>query len=372
MNTADTGTGRFVEAGLYDPAAPDAPDRLALLQYLAECGVSLDAMVAADREGDLPAAAFDHRLSAGERSAAELAARLGVPTDEVVETFRLLGVTIADPDERRFADGEERVVELLHRAQELFPPRMAQEILRSIGAGLSMMAEAAVSAYMGTVEGDIGFDSPLEQAVTTTMAGELGLELGTTLQPLLRHHLWASVMRQREAMRGGGDRRESKLSVGFVDLVGFTPSAGRMGSAELVDFVTEFHRRTFDVVSRAGGRLVKHIGDEVMFSSADPDQACEIAVALIEAFAELPSPPRGGLAHGIVVARHGDYYGPTVNLAARLADIAVPGEVLVEAGVREVADPTRFAFEPAGRRMLKGFEDPVEVVSLRRGGLSHE
>lgn len=352
--------------GLYDPSSPDAADRLALLDYLASHGVTLAEMVEAAASGDLSAAAFDHRLGSGVLSAADLAARLGAPVEQVVETYRLLGIQVHDVDESRFAEGEELVIELLVAAQHLFPPGMAEEILRSIGAGLSMMAEAAVSAFVGTVEDQLEQGSQLARAQTTTIAGELGVELGATLRPLLRHHLWAAVQRQRAGMRGSSDRRESRLAVGFVDLVGFTAIAERLGSAELVDFVTDFHRRAFDVVSRSGGRLVKHIGDEVMFTSAEPDWACDIALSLIESFGELTTPPRGGLAHGIVVARHGDYYGPTVNLAARLADVAVPGEVLAAAVLVEVADAARFTFEPAGRRLLKGFTDPVRAVSVGR------
>lgn len=189
--------------------------------------------------------------------------------------------------------------------------------------------------------------------------------------PLFRHHLWLAVQRQRAAMRTAVDRRQSKLSIGFVDLVGFTPITAAMGSADLLEFMRQFQRRTYDVVTRSGGRVVKHIGDEIMFTAGDVSGGCEIALALIEAFDDADSLPRGGLAHGMVVARHGDYYGPIVNLAARLTDIAVTGEVLADAAIATMDAGDRFEFEPAGRRQLKGFAAPVTVVSLRRsrGGI---
>ena len=166
-------------------------------------------------------------------------------------------------------------------------------------------------------------------------------------------------------MGGSADRLESQVAVGFVDLVGFTSDTASMGASALLAFMQRFHERTFDVVSAAGGRVVKHIGDEIMFSSADADDGCQIALALIDAFPDAGSLARGGLAHGIVVARHGDYYGPVVNLAARLADVAVPGEVLADERLASAASD-RFTFAAAGRRSLKGFATPVAVVAVAR------
>jgi class 3 adenylate cyclase len=76
--------------------------------------------------------------------------------------------------------------------------------------------------------------------------------------------------------------------------------------------------------------------------------------------------PRGGLAFGEVIMHHGDYYGPVVNLASRLTDNAVPGEVLVDSAARAASVETDICFEPAGRRQLKGFDEPVPVFALAR------
>jgi adenylate cyclase len=110
-----------------------------------------------------------------------------------------------------------------------------------------------------------------------------------------------------------------------------------------------------------------------MFTSPSAGEACRIALTLVEGFSDLASPPRGGLAHGVVVVRHGDCYGPTVNLAARLADIAAPGEVLAAAAVADALDAGPGAdteagvvVSPAGQRTLKGSRDPVPVVALHR------
>jgi class 3 adenylate cyclase len=379
---------RFTHAGLLDASDPDAEDRLGLLRYLAERGITIEEMVDADRDGDLTVLVLNHRLERGEHSAVELARRAGMDLDEALETFRILGIDVPDADTPIFDAGEERILELLATARALLPEGMAEEIMRSINAGLSLVAESEVAAFVGSVEEDLVQGSARTRAQVTAAAGELALEVGSSLGPLLRHHLRAAVHRQRTAQVGTANRRESEMAVGFVDIVGYTPMTETMESAELLAFVNRFHSRTFDLVTAQGGRVVKHIGDEVMFTSPSAGEACRIALTLVEGFSDLASPPRGGLAHGVVVVRHGDCYGPTVNLAARLADIAAPGEVLAAAAVADTLDTDALdadaldtdaldtgpgsgieagvVVSPAGQRTLKGFRDPVPVVALHR------
>jgi adenylate cyclase len=157
-----------------------------------------------------------------------------------------------------------------------------------------------------------------------------------------------------------------------VDLVGFTPLSQRLGATELSTVVDGFESAAADTVELNGGRVVKLIGDEVMFVALEPAAACGIALALVERFggSELGVTPRGGVAVGEVLMRGGDYYGPIVNVASRIAELAVPSEILVTGGVHDVV-PDRtpkhdLQFVPAGRRMLKGFTDPVDLFAVTR------
>ncbi len=172
------------------------------------------------------------------------------------------------------------------------------------------------------------------------------------------------MARQRLAQAHVTDRALFRVAVGFVDLVGFTPLSHRMGSRELSDFIGQFENRAFRLAAENGGRIVKHIGDEVMFVAIDPVDGCRLALALMTEFADDGIQPRGGLAFGDVVARQGDYYGEVVNLASRLADLAIPGEVLADDNVRSAAAAGPLVFESAGRRQLKGFDEPVPVYSV--------
>ena len=132
-----------------------------------------------------------------------------------------------------------------------------------------------------------------------------------------------------------------------------------------------FEATTGDVVAAAGANVVKRIGDAVMFVTNAPGIACTLAVDLVDACAAAHLPKlRVGVAFGDVVVRHGDFYGPTVNLAARLVAAADPGTVLADAVAARRASARcarPYSFVPAGRLTLSGFEAPVEAFQLLRG-----
>ncbi len=184
-------------------------------------------------------------------------------------------------------------------------------------------------------------------------------------EPLFRGHLEGATLTTRQARVGIDDYSTVPLAVGFVDLSGFTARSAALSAPELLDLVVEFEAAAVDLVSRHGGRLVKLIGDEVMFTTVAPEAACAIGRQLIEWAATSGTGARAGIAHGLVITLGGHVYGDTVNLASRLTDVAVPGEMLVNEAVA-TADlaPT---FEAAGRRQLKGFTDPVRLWSLQVG-----
>jgi len=150
-------------------------------------------------------------------------------------------------------------------------------------------------------------------------------------------------------------------TVGFADLVGSTGVQRSLSVKELAEMVRRFEEQVWDLVSRVGGRVVKLIGDEAMFVVADPTAACDIGLGLVESS---PYPVRVGLAHGAVVGLYGDYYGETVNLAARLVRATAPSTVLTSATVRDQVG-TALSFQPVGPLALKGFEPMVAYGVLR-------
>jgi class 3 adenylate cyclase len=144
------------------------------------------------------------------------------------------------------------------------------------------------------------------------------------LAPVFRHHLRQAIARQRVTQTGVTRRELARLTIGFLDLVGSTSLQSQLDPAEPAAQVTRFETRAFDVTSAGGGRLVKFIGNEIMVAALDLIAGCRIVPDLVEAFTDDGTQTRGGLVFGEVLFRHGDYYGPVVNLAARLVDAAIP------------------------------------------------
>jgi adenylate cyclase len=157
-------------------------------------------------------------------------------------------------------------------------------------------------------------------------------------------------------------------SVGFADLVGFTRLSRRLSVRDLAALVERFEQVGADVVAAAGARLVKTLGDEVLFVADRPGAAAAASLALVEAFAADEAVPqlRVGVATGLVIGRMGDVFGTTVNLASRLTSMARPGGVLVdEATAQDLAGDARFRTVAAVPRPVRGL-GVVQPYVLRR------
>ncbi|GAA2888748.1 adenylate/guanylate cyclase domain-containing protein [Streptosporangium fragile] len=158
------------------------------------------------------------------------------------------------------------------------------------------------------------------------------------------------------------------LSVGFADLVSFTQVSRELDERGLADLVEGFESRASDVVAAHGGRLVKTLGDEVLFTVADPRTAAVIALELVDVIREYGLQVRVGLAHGPVLPVMGDVFGTTVNLAARLTAIARPGTIVVDAGLAEaLGDAPGVELVRVRRRPARGL-GVVQPFVLRRAG----
>ena len=330
---------------------------------LRSLGATQDQIDTARRECHFVGLAADLVLSRGAvLSAADLAERTGVTAGVVLSLWRTLGVAVPDEHRPMFSERDAEFTSFMIETRPV--GSHDDELLRVLGSSLTRVAEAAVAVYVQTVEPemdvpevDIGVWAK-QMAEVTSAALRLGDSMGT----IFSHHIRDAILRQRAAQSGVGDRSLHHLAVGFVDLVGFTPLSLRTSPAKLLGLISQFEAKAFEVASKHNGRIVKHIGDEVMFVALEAGAGCAIARDITAAYSE-GIEPRGGVAFGDVITRHGDYYGTVVNLASRLAQLAVPGEVLADGATASSAGRP-FAFRPAGRRLLKGFDDPLEVFSL--------
>jgi class 3 adenylate cyclase len=350
-------------AGIYDPDGPDAAQRLELVRWLHERGFTLEEMESACARGDLAVLASDAQRQAGVTlSLTDLAGRVGLSREQLDDVRRAAGLEPVPADVPVFTEDDVQTFEVLEAAAQVFPWPALLQLLRVAGSSMARISEAATALFLHDVELPMRDEgaSDLEFAQASMQATELAAGLTTLLATLGRLHLDQSVRRFRLV---GAAAPAFDLAVGFVDLVGYTHRAATLSPGELASLVLGFEAAAHDVVTELGGRLVKLIGDEVMFVAVDAATGCAIARGLLDRFgADAALRPRGGLAYGPVISRSGDYYGPIVNLAARLADAAVPGEVLATPEVAAAAALQQV--EPAGRRLLKGFTEPVPVVSL--------
>jgi len=198
------------------------------------------------------------------------------------------------------------------------------------------------------------YDPAVQEPAIAAQAAGLLSTMPSVLEAVYRTHLRAAA-RQRivEASREEG---ASTVLVGFADLVGFTAMSQQVSEVELANIVGLFEDLVFDVITAQGGRVVKTIGDEVMFAVGDPNAAAEIALALVEGTRaeEDLSDVRVGLASGAVLEREGDLYGPVVNLASRMVELARPGSVLTSDDVHAaLAGNASFGFQRLRSRKIR-------------------
>ena len=223
----------------------------------------------------------------------------------------------------------------------------------------------------GAVESGLDLTRGMPDPATARAAAAKLADIADDLEPLLiyawRRHLSAisRMITDAEPIR---DQPGVIRSVGFADLVSFTRLVRRLSERELARVVQRFEALASDVVTAHGGRVIKTVGDEVLFVAIGAAPAAAIALDLVQAMAEDDVLPdvRVGMASGRVVSRLGDVFGTTVNRASRLTAIARPRTVLVDDGIAgSLASTSGFEMSALRRRTLRGI-GPVTPWVLRR------
>jgi len=359
----------FERLGLYDPAAPDAETRLALLQHLVERGASTDELVAAGRQDRLPALAIEmlRRQFAPRITPRELAESGEIDLETFDRVWRASGLPTLDPDARVLFDSDREVFGAFTAGAAVFGEEATLQFTRVVGAALATIADAALAIFGLTLEPTLG-TGELDELEYTKLAevatAMLVHEVPKVITGLFRHH----VETARDRYQAMGEGEHAVLAVGFLDVVGSTKLTWDVGATALGSAMSEFERRAAEEIATRGGRLVKTIGDEVMFVATSADEAALIALDLAR-FADahpILTSVRGAVAWGEAVRGFGDFYGPVVNLAARMVKEAEPGQVVVDAELATLLSPSVARGVPLGMRRLRGFDEPVEVYALER------
>jgi adenylate cyclase len=161
----------------------------------------------------------------------------------------------------------------------------------------------------------------------------------------------------------------------FADIAGYTALTEAHGDADAAELAATFCREMSEVARAGGGEVIKTIGDAVMVRHGDPSEAVLLGLtAAHDVMAGHGFPAvRVGMHHGSAISREGDWFGATVNLAARVAGVAAGGEVLVTDAVRNGArDLTGVEFQSRGRHRMRNVTLPVPLFAAVRDERSAE
>lgn len=347
-----------------------AEDRMALLELLAAEGITLDEMEEAHRDGGLMRIAGERiiRPGTGALTLTDIATRLDIDVELVSRIVRTVGAIDPGPDERTSSEDDVELVAAAVRVLEVFGERSGWPLLRRLGAAVERMVEALSTAVISEVP-DISVLHSGSEARTAQAWGDtakLVPQLGRMLDLVQRHHIEA-VRRYLEAAGAGESTQASfRVGVGFADLSGYTSASLQLSLSELAEIIGEFEQGAAEEIASRGGRVVKFVGDAVLFVCHEPDTLLEIADAIVgPAGGDGPKlTARAGVAYGWVLARDGDYFGPVVNLAARLVDITPPGRIVLSEELAMAVDGARWHFEPQGPLELRGIAEPVTTYLL--------
>jgi class 3 adenylate cyclase len=356
--------------GLYDPDAPDATERRELLEYLADHGATLEEMVAADREQRLPFVLGDKLISPGrpELTLDDVARQSRTDPEVLARCWRALGFVRPDDAAPAFAPADAEVLQLLAIAVDVFGEEAAIHLTRVIGSSMARIAEAGFTSSLANVEGSFlaRAPHPIDSARAAEGLGLMSASAGRIFDVVFRRHV--EVTARRWDRTPSEDPATVELAIGFADLVGFTSTSRAFGATDLAAAVSELETLADDAAMAQGGRMVKLVGDEVMFVAPDAATGCGVALAMLDAATGHPvlPPLRAAVTFGRVVPHDGDYFGLTVNLAARLVDAARAGELLVGDTVAAALDPEHHAMTEVPAVSLKGFTESVRAFAVRR------
>ena len=295
---------------------------------------------------------------------ADVAAAAGVELSRAERLWQALGFAHVEDSAVVFTDGDVAALRMLDQlvSADIVTPELETAVARSLAQTMSRLAEWQVGIFKSALGDSFG-----EDVETTAKFAEAVMPVMAQLQDYVwRRHLAATAVRELSGADSG--EHEPTLVVGFADIVGYTRLIRDFSELELAKLIDDFEDLATGVVAENYGRIVKTVGDEVLFVANTPEQGTEIALRLHEGIANRPQLPplRIGVAQGAVLARFGDVYGSTVNIASRLTSLAKPASVLVD---RELAAALRhhpdYTLAPIGPTKVQGFRG-LRAWSLRR------
>jgi adenylate cyclase len=378
---------RLVELGVLSPAAGEAFSsgdalRARWVQSLERAGVPLEGLAAAVGDGVLSFAfldvgAYDRFGGLSGTTFQQLSAQTGIPLELLGVVREALGFAEPQPQDSVHHNELSLVPLIQLQLSEGFRPVVIERWLRVYGDSLRRIAEAEAAWWDSEVEMALVASGMTEGEMLQAQA-----DLGSQMTPLIdqallaiyhgqQEHTWSQVFVEHVESaleRAGLYRRLARPpAMCFLDLTGYTrltEERGDEAAAELAARLAGLVRRS---AQAHDGMPVKWLGDGVMFYFRAPAAAVLAALAMAEVVVSHGLPPAHvGIHAGPVIFQEGDYFGRTVNLAARIADYARPGEVVVSQEVVDAADKAPVAFTEIGPVELKGVPGTLRLYTAHR------
>jgi adenylate cyclase len=374
---------RLVELGILAPGAGDAFSpgdvlRARWVQSLEWAGVPLEGMAAAVRDGALSfsfmdVAAVDRFAGLTGTTFQELSAQTGIPLELLMVVREAVGFAEPGPEDHVHEDELSVLPAIELQLAKGFRPVVIERWLRVYGDSLRRIAETETAGWRSEVVMPL-----LASGMTEVELAALGSRMAPLREQALlaiyhgqQDHAWTQGLAEHvEGVleRAGLYRRlDRPPAVCFLDLTGYTRLTEERGDEAAADLAARLAGLVRRSAQEHGGTPVKWLGDGVMFYFREPADAVLAAVEMTEAVGSHDLPPAHvGIHAGPVIFQEGDYFGRTVNLAARIAEYARPGEVLVSQEVVDAADGGPVTFTEIGPVELKGVSGPLRLYTARR------
>ncbi|HEY4453663.1 MAG TPA: adenylate/guanylate cyclase domain-containing protein [Pseudonocardiaceae bacterium] len=310
---------------------------------------------------------FEEALLGGPRryTRMQVAEAAGVSPDRAHRLWAAMGFATVGDGEAVFTDGDIEALRVWKVLLETgtFDPRVEVSAARTIGQTVSRLAEWQVQEMVARVREANGTEADVAQLASVLLPVIEGLQ-----SYVWRRHLAAAAGRMLS--ESPAEMSTQTLAVGFADIVGFTSTTRHANIEQLTELLESFEENAAEAIAEFHGRVVKTVGDEVLFVADTARDAALIALRLADPNRDDDGLPtlRVGLAMGPVLSRFGDVYGSTVNVAARLTALARPGTILVDRTVAaQLDEDPDFRLRARRPSSVRGFSR-LRSWSLRANG----
>jgi adenylate cyclase len=378
----------LVELGILEPRDGGFAQRDVLhtrvVEQLADAGIPPEGLARAIAAGDLSLGMLEHagrRHPTSDRTVEQLAGAMQIPVETLLRLYVAFGLPRPSPDDPVRAED----AEALARLPSLFGAGIGEghvlQMARVWGDGVRRIAQYQAHYLHAVIEEPFRARGLRDREAYEAAIREVGLRAGRSGEDLLgwlfRRHAESFIAEHQfahveTALELAGVRERAPRGVGaaaFADLTGYTTLTEEAGDAVAAAVSLTLSRLVSEIAAEHRGEVVKMLGDGVHFHFRDPADAVRASLAIVRETRPNGLPPAHiGVNAGPMIYDEGDYFGRTVNIAARIASAASANQVFVGEDVVRVVEPDGFRFREAGSFPLKGIAEPLTLYEAVAAG----